>query len=121
MTTHAETAVKRRAIVEKSHISVHNFNEDDTEESKMADTALLTDARGTQRPKLPETSLVVEVELGQVNMPKPLLSGYFNSNLNSVENINQVARSLDSEDGLRRIKESMEEENGYLKSDLLST
>ena len=43
------------------------------------------------------SSLVVEMELGQHNMPKPLLSGYFNSNLNSVQNINEVTKSLDSE------------------------
>ena len=43
-------------------------------------------------------------------MPKPLLSGYFNSNLNSVHNVNEVMKSIDSEYGIQQIKQSLEDE-----------
>ena len=66
------------------------------QESHAMMTGQITEARQTVGSKGQESSLVVEVELGTKNLPKPLLSGYFNSNLNSVQNINQVAKSLDS-------------------------
>ena len=88
----------------------------------MANTEFLADATYQRQNKGQESTLVVEVELGQTNMPKPLLSGYFNSNLNSVENINEVARSLDSQEGLKRIKQSLDEDNSqFLKSNMQST
>ena len=35
------------------------------------------------------------MEIGQQAMPKPLLSGYFTNNLNSVRNVNEVQKSLE--------------------------
>ena len=45
-------------------------------------------------------SLAVEVEIGNQNPPKPLLSGYFNNHLNSVHNIKEVNNSLQSAENL---------------------
>ena len=70
--------------------------------------AMRTEHGQTLGSKGQETSLVVEVELGTKNLPKPLLSGYFNSNLNSVGNINQVAKSLDSQHGISGLKSPSE-------------
>ena len=40
---------------------------------------------------------MVEMEIGHQAMPKPLLSGYFTNQLNSVQQIQEVQKSL--EDG----------------------
>ena len=39
--------------------------------------------------------LLVEMEIGQHTMPKPLLSGYFTNHLNSVRNVKEVQKSLE--------------------------
>ena len=40
------------------------------------------------------------MEIGQMAMPKPLLSGYFTNNLNSVQNVREVQKSLEETDGI---------------------
>ena len=42
--------------------------------------------------------LLVEIELGQQALPKPLLSGYFTNQLNSVRIVNEVQKSLEEQE-----------------------
>ena len=46
-------------------------------------------------PDIVSNRLLVEMELGQQAMPKPLLSGYFTNQLNSVHQIQEVQKSLE--------------------------
>ena len=45
-----------------------------------------------------QNRLLVEIEMGQQALPKPLLSGYFTNALNSVRVVNEVQRSLEDHD-----------------------
>ena len=50
--------------------------------------------------------LLVEMEIGQQAMPKPLLSGYFTNQLNSVHNVREGQKSL--EDARELIEDARE-------------
>ena len=54
------------------------------------------------------------MELGKMHVPKPLLSGYFTNQLNSVQNVAEVQKSLEDTEDLDKLKDEAAENNNII-------